>query len=70
MAKEKTIMAFALNQTGIIIVRNMSSTDQRQQNRTMRKIAGITVMEKRNVAVTTVTVTGNRSDENKEKQRP
>ena len=63
-------MAFALNQTGIIIVRNMSSTDQRQQNWTMRKIAGITVMEKRTVAVMTLTVTGNRSDENKEKQRP
>ena len=63
-------MAFALNQTGIIIVRNMSSTDRRQQNRTTRKIAGITVMGKRTMAIATVTVTGNRSDENKEKQRP
>ena len=63
-------MAFALNQTGIIIVRNMSSTDRLGQNRTMRKIAGITVMEKRTMAITTVTVTGNRPDENKEKQRP
>ena len=70
MAKEKTIMAFALNQTGIIIVRNMSSTDRRQQNRTMRTITGITVMKKRAMATTTVTATGNRSDENKEKQRP
>ena len=69
MAKEKTIMAFALNQTGIIIVRNMSSTDRRQQNRTMRTITGI-IMAKRTMAKTTVTVTGNRSDENKEKQRP
>ena len=60
-------MAFALNQTGIIIVRNMSSTDRRQQNRTMRTI---TVMGKRAMAIKTVTVTGNRSDENKEKQRP
>ena len=70
MAKEKTIMAFALNQTGIIIVRNMSSTDRRQQNRTTRKIAGIRGMGKRAMAIKTVTVTGNRSDENKEKQRP
>ena len=70
MAKEKTIMAFALNQTGIIIVRNMSSTDRLGQNRTMRKIAGITIMAKTAMAITTVTVTGNRSDENKEKQRP
>ena len=63
-------MAFALNQTGIIIVRNMSSTDWRRRNRTMRKIAGITVMGKRAMAIKTMTVTGNRSDENKEKQRP
>ena len=70
MAKEKTIMAFALNQTGIIIVRNMSSTDRQQQNQTTRKITGITVMGKRAMAITTLTITGNRSDENKEKQRP
>ena len=65
MTKEIRIMAFVLNQTGIIIVRDMSSTDRRQQYRTMLR-----VMAERIKVIRTVTVTASRPDENKEKQGP
>ena len=70
MAKENTIKAFVFNQIGIIIVRDMSSTDRRQQCRTMGRVITTAVMTKRIMAITTVTVTVSRPDENKEKQGP
>ena len=68
MAKEITIKAAVLNQMGIIIVRDMSSTDLRQQNHWMRRVT--VVMTERITVITAMAVTGTRSDENKEKQRP
>ena len=61
-------MAFVLNQMGIIIVRDMSSTDRRRQCRMMPIITA--VMTKSFTVITTVTVTESPSDENKEKQGP
>ena len=70
MAKEITIKAAVLNQMGIIIVRDMSSTDLRQQNRWMRRVTATVVMTERITVITAMAVTASRPDENKEKQRP
>ena len=67
MAKEITIKAAVFNQMGIIIVRDMSSTDLRQQNHWMRKVTATVVMI---TVITAMAVTASRPDENKEKQRP
>ena len=70
MAKEITIKAAVLNQMGIIIVRDMSSTDLRQQNHWMRRVTATVVMTERITVITAMAVTASRPDENKEKQRP
>ena len=67
MAKEITIKAAVLNQMGIIIVRDMSSTDLRQQNHWMRRVTTTVVMI---TVITAMAGTASRPDENKEKQRP
>ena len=59
-------MAFVLNQMGIIIVRDMSSTDRRRQYRMMLIITA--VMTERIKAIRSTTVSSSRPDENKEKQ--
>ena len=68
MTKEIRIMAFVLNQMGIIIVRDMSSTDQRRQYRMMLIITA--VMTERIKAIRSTTASSSRPDENKEKQGP
>ena len=68
MTKENTIIAFLLSQTGIIIVRNMSSTDLRRQNRWMRRVTATVVMTERITAITTMVITSNGPGENKAKQ--
>ena len=70
MTKENTIMAFVLNQIGIIIVRDMSSTDRRQQNRWTRRVITTAAMKVRNMTIQTMAVTPSGSDENKAKQTP
>ena len=70
MAKEITIKAAVLNQMGIIIVRDMSSTDLRQQNHWMRRVTATVVMTERITVITAMAVTASRPDENKEKQGP
>ena len=63
-------MAFVLNQIGIIIVRDMSSTDRRQQNRWTRRVITTAAMKVGTMTIKTMVVTPSGSDENKEKQRP
>ena len=70
MTMENTIKAFLLNQIGIIIVRNMSSTDRRRQNRSLRRIITTAIMTEEIVTTATMVVTPSGADENKEKQRP
>ena len=62
-------MAFVLNQMGIIIVRDMSSTDRRPQSRTMRRVISTAAM-KVVPTIKTMAVTSSGSDENKAKQTP
>ena len=70
MTKENTIKAFVLNQMGIIIDRNMSSTYRRRQNRSMRRVITTAVMTEGIVTTATMVATSSGADENKEKQRP
>ena len=70
MTKENTIMAFVLNQMGIIIVRDMSSTDRRQQNRWTRRVITTAAMKVGTMTIKTMVVTPSGSDENKAKQTP
>ena len=70
MTTENTIKAFLLNQIGIIIVRNMSSTDRRRQKQSLMRVTTTAIMTERTVTIATTIVTASGSDENKEKQRP
>ena len=70
MTKENTIKAFVLNQMGIIIDRNMSSTYRRRQNRSMTRVISTAVMTEGVVTTATMVATSSGADENKEKQRP
>ena len=70
MTKENTIMSFVLNQMGIIIVRDMSSTDRRQQNRWTRRVTTTAAMKVGAMTIKTMAVTSSGSDENKAKQTP
>ena len=70
MTKGNTIMAFVLNQMGIIIVRDMSSTDRRQQNRWTRRVITTAAMKVGTMTIKTMVVTPSWSDENKAKQTP
>ena len=70
MTKENTIMAFVLNQMGIIIVRDRSSTDRRQQNRWTRRVITTAAMKVGTMTIQTMVVTPSGSDENKAKQTP
>ena len=68
MFKGQRKTQFVLNQMGVIIVRNMLSTDQSQQSRTMRKVTANAAMTGKTTAKAML-VTSRRSEKSKRKAK-